>query len=416
MKNILITLIAALLITIPVYGEKTISGDEREVTFEDAKNSNGIMLFAENVAETELYYDQLTSYEQNYYKDLESNIMSLTDGTTTYRYSTSVQIDKGLTTVDEVWESLWSKMGIDISTYIYRPVYALSYLDKPQYFWLDINRLSGGYGFSNYNPSTGIIGDFYINLKVKSGETAYYPSAYTSQAEVEADYTGIMNKANEIIADAPKGSSDWGKLNYYMNWFKDNCQYNSDLTTASTKAYLPASALLYGKEGIYAPVCEGYSEALKILCDLSGIKAMCTESFYTVDGVLTGHKWNLVKLNNKFYHCDPTWFDSYTSLGSYRYLMTGSQNMAAYDTSQNHTIVYQMKFYAPEISATDYLNDMGINGYNVLNVDGNTVINQIDTVMLMRRLSGIVSGTLKDVNNDSKYDINDAVIMQKLMF
>lgn len=75
-----------------------------------------------------------------------------------------------------------------------------------------------------------------------------------------------------------------------------------------------------------------------------------------------------------------------------------------------------MSFHAPEISTTDYLNDFGIKGYSVLNIDNNTVINQTDTIILMRRLSGINSGTLNDVNGDGKNDINDAVIMQKLMF
>lgn len=417
MKKIVLITFFTMLFSVSVSANKPISGLYNEITYEDALNSKqGIMLLQNNVAESENYYDQLTEYEKKYYNELENNIMSMMDGTSTYTFTTNLTIDKGLTTAAAVYESIWNTFEVDISTFAFRPLYALTYLDKPQYFWIDINNTSAGYGFDGYYPSTGLVKNFFITLKPKSTINSYFPDCYTSEEQVKSDYKNIINKAEEIISSAPAESTDWGKLNYYMNWFKDNCHYNTDINTASKHAYLPTSALLYGTYGVNAPVCEGYSEALKILCNMSGIKSMCTETFYEENGTTTGHKWNLININNKFYHCDPTWFDSYTSINSYRYFLTGSVNMANYDKTQNHTIAYQMDFYAPEISSTDYLNDFGINGYNILNIDGNTIINKTDNITLLKIISNISGGMGKDINGDGKININDVIKMQKLMF
>ncbi|MDO4301712.1 MAG: transglutaminase domain-containing protein [Clostridia bacterium] len=417
MKKIILIAFFILLFSSVVSANEQILSSDMEITYEEALNSrNGIMPLSDNTAETESYYDQLTAYEKEYYDGLEAYAESMMNGTNNYKFTISMTIDKGLSSAADVYAGVWEYLGADISVFAFRPVYALMYLDKPQYFWFDINNSSAGYGFEGYYPSTGLVKNFYINLKPKASTGSYLPDCYTSEAQVKADYIGILNKADEIISNVPEGSTDWGKLNCYMNWFKENCHYNTDLTTASKHAYLPTSALLYGTDDVNAPVCEGYSEALKILCNLSGIKAMCTETFYEENGTTTGHKWNLININNKFYHCDPTWFDSYTSINSYRYFLTGSNNMANYDKTQNHTITYQMDFYAPEISATDYLNDMGIDGYNVLNIDGNTVINKTDNVTLLKIISNISNGTGKDVNGDGKINIADVVKMQQLMF
>ena len=165
-----------------------------------------------------------------------------------------------------------------------------------------------------------------------------------------------------------------------------------------------------------APVCEGFAEALKILCNLSDVKCMCVEAIYELNGSMTGHKWNLINIDGSFYHCDPTWFDNYNNINSYKFLFTGSVNMAKYDTGLNHTIAYQRAFTAPYISESDYLSDFGINSYTLLNTDGNKTINKADIAKLLRIISGIDNNNANDINGDGKKDINDVIKMQKLMF
>lgn len=415
MKKFFAVIIFTMLCSVTALAEEQNLSGSGTVTYDDVLNNPPISLFQNTVAESCLYYDQLTEYEQKYYDDLKSNIELMTDGTYNYTFKLNMNVAKGCTSVEELQTAIFEELGLDISTYIFRPIYALTYLDSPQYFWLDINNMTATYGWNSYDSGTGNV-NFIIILQPKIENSNYYfPDCYSSGDEVKSDYTNMMAKANEIVNSVPEKSSQWEKINYYMNWLRDNCHYNSDLTTATNMAYLAPSALLYGNTTTNAPVCEGYSEALKILCDLSGIDIMCTESFYELNGKTTGHKWNIVKLNNKYYHCDPTWFDAYTTIDAYKYFLTGSGNIAKYDTSLNHTIAHQMTFYDPVISETDYLDDVGINGYSVLNNDGNSVIDNKDSCKLLRKVSGIDTGG-NDVNNDGEININDVVKMQQLMF
>lgn len=416
MKKLLLIALFTLLFSAKIYAsDDIIIAKGPEITFEDAKNAPMPYSLKRSTVTSAKYYDQLPELEQNYYNDLEENIETLINGTAEYQYVFSINITPGLTNSEEIFADIWNTIGIAPSTYIFRPIYALTYLDKPQYFWLDINNISATYGYlSTSSLSTGEI-DVIISFSPKDTIGSYLPNCYTSEEQVSADYTAMMAKANEIVANIPKNSTDWGKINYYMNWFRDNCNYNES-NNATRQQYLPTSALLYGMTADNAPVCEGYAEALKILCDLSNIDSMCVESTYELDGALTGHKWNLINLNGKFYHCDPTWFDNIDSFNSYQFISTGSVSMAEYDDTLNHTITIQFSLSSPPISSTDYLEDFGIPSYNLLNIDGNKAINTADTAKLLRIISGIASGTAIDVNNDGNKDINDVIKIQNLMF
>lgn len=61
----------------------------------------------------------------------------------------------------------------------------------------------------------------------------------------------------------------------------------------------------YGALVLKKAVCNGYAEAMKLLCDLSGVT--CNMISGTADG--ENHAWNLIKLDKEWYHVDPTWDD-----------------------------------------------------------------------------------------------------------
>lgn len=425
MKKLIITLIITVLFALPVYAdnmstaERFYSGesvDFMDLFYEVAGKSTDISFFSNTYPSSELYYDQLTDCEKNIYNYIETNINSTLNGTESLQLDFEFYIEPNLSN-DQFLAVAVSKFesdnNIDLVTAVTRPTYALLSLDKPEYFWIDLNKQSIRY-WANYNPDSGHT-IFSIEFNLKSNLTNYYPDCYTTSEQVITDFNNMLNKADEIVAGIPKGSTDWGKVNYFINWLNDNADYNYS-SNATTMQYLPTSAFLYGKDAVNAPVCEGYSEALKILCNLADVKCMCTESIYELNGSMTGHKWNLINIDGKFYHCDPTWFDNLDNINSYKFFFTGSVNMAKYDSSPNHTIAYQRAFTAPDISESDYLSDFGISSYTLLNTDGNKTINKADIVKLLRIISGIDKETALDINGDGKKDINDVIKMQKLMF
>jgi hypothetical protein len=76
--------------------------------------------------------------------------------------------------------------------------------------------------------------------------------------------------------------------------------YKKDDKGEDSKAYSSYGALVDKKA-----VCNGYAQAMKLLCDLSGIE--CSMIVGKADG--ENHAWNLVKLDDSWYHVDATWDD-----------------------------------------------------------------------------------------------------------
>lgn len=60
-------------------------------------------------------------------------------------------------------------------------------------------------------------------------------------------------------------------------------------------------------------ICTGYAYLLKEMCNIAGIEAKMVNGFgrtSTVDFsklTMPNHTWNIIKINNKWYLCDPTW-------------------------------------------------------------------------------------------------------------
>ena len=60
-------------------------------------------------------------------------------------------------------------------------------------------------------------------------------------------------------------------------------------------------------------ICTGYAYLLKEMCNIVGIESRMVNGFGRTSSVdfskldMPNHTWNVVKLNNKWYLCDPTW-------------------------------------------------------------------------------------------------------------
>lgn len=110
-------------------------------------------------------------------------------------------------------------------------------------------------------------------------------------------------------------SSDSMKVRAIYEWVTDNIAYDVDLFKyADFKQYAetqkPENVIKHRKA-----VCMGYTNLFQDLCVASGIRA------YTITGYSKNldsrtnalifstdrHSWNAVKVNNKWYLCDPTW-------------------------------------------------------------------------------------------------------------
>ena len=69
---------------------------------------------------------------------------------------------------------------------------------------------------------------------------------------------------------------------------------------------------IYGVEGVLlnkVAVCQGYAETMKMFMDMLNIECKIVTGTGVQNGKSVAHAWNLIKLDNEWYHVDATWDD-----------------------------------------------------------------------------------------------------------
>ena len=153
--------------------------------------------------------------------------------------------------------------------------------DNPQIFWLE-NLF--GYAYTEENT----IVEFYSVLS----------------AEECADCISLFNKkVDEMINSLQSELSEYEREKILHDNLLSACKYKSGVES-SKDGWQYFSA--YGAIVTGEAVCEGYAKAMQILLSKAGIPC------FTVRGESDGvsHMWNVVELNNEWYHLDATWDDN----------------------------------------------------------------------------------------------------------
>ncbi|MHA6483001.1 transglutaminase domain-containing protein [Paenibacillus sp. strain BS8-2] len=114
--------------------------------------------------------------------------------------------------------------------------------------------------------------------------------------ETEEQTAVVERKVDEIIAEILKpGMSDHEKVKAIHDWIVSNVEYDQSLSY-----YTAYEAVTLGKA-----VCQGYSLLGYRMLEKAGLDVLIAEG-----SVNTGeHAWNMVKLDNRWYHLDMTWDD-----------------------------------------------------------------------------------------------------------
>ncbi len=109
-------------------------------------------------------------------------------------------------------------------------------------------------------------------------------------------------KAAEIVStNICENMPPYMKEYIIHDYIVENCQYATDYDTNPNPDYYTAYGALIGGKA----VCNGYAYAAKLLLDLCGIE----NSIITGTSKGIGHAWNIVKLDDAYYHMDTTWDD-----------------------------------------------------------------------------------------------------------
>lgn len=175
--------------------------------------------------------------------------------------------------------------------------------DNPQIFWL--NNI---FGYTNLDGSTYV--ECYSVLP--ADECSRKIEVFTTEIE-------------KLTENMDSALSDYDKEKLLHDRLLEKCSYK-DGVYSMDHGWQYFSA--YGAVVEGECVCEGYAKAMQILLKSCGITSC------TIRGVADGinHMWNVVLLDGKWYHLDPTWDDNEETI-SYEYF-----NVTTEDVSFNHSI------------------------------------------------------------------------------
>ena len=164
--------------------------------------------------------------------------------------------------------------------------------------------------------------------------------------ETDEQEKQIKSAISKFLSSLDTGSlSDYEIIKRVHDYICSNTSYCYDALEGNTADYLyaysPYGALVKG-----SCVCQGYARAFYRICEELGYNCRLMYSEYSSSGGLfavpdTGHAWNLVEINGKYYYVDATWADELGDRGDadkkYTFLLVNDQTIRSLDSGKEHT-------------------------------------------------------------------------------
>jgi len=114
-----------------------------------------------------------------------------------------------------------------------------------------------------------------------------------------------LNKARVIVASLVRADmSEYEKEMVLHDYIVNHARYDYQNYQNGT---LPGESFEeYGCLVLEVAVCEGYSEAMKLMCDLSAIECIIVSGKSGSGSDWIDHAWNIVRIDSDYYHIDVT--------------------------------------------------------------------------------------------------------------
>ncbi len=115
-------------------------------------------------------------------------------------------------------------------------------------------------------------------------------------------YSEKFNKAvSKILSGLKDDMSEFERALYLHDYLVNNCEYDENVDEENDEDQYNSYGALVNK----LAVCEGYAEAYHYLLSCVGINSLNVSGFS--DG--EAHEWNIVSIDDEWYHTDVTWDD-----------------------------------------------------------------------------------------------------------
>ncbi len=276
-----------------------------EVELPYSQNNNLINFFGNGGSdEGWLFYNQLTNRQKGIYTNIKNAgaTDTVTLKLTEYYYGT------GETQSDSAY-AIQPELTYDIKA-------ALTAVmeDNPMIFWPSGFTYRYSY-YPSYDSSTAI---YTAEVRAVTLTVYFDEMSYASITEVQENYAAL---AETVANFKVNGFNRYEKLKSINDslckliTYPERQGYVNGSPYYGPMAHHPTGALLNG-----SAVCEGYAEAMKLLCDREGIPCITAVGY----GNGGAHKWNYVQMDDGlWYLLDTTWNDQVTSI-YYNWFLIGS--------------------------------------------------------------------------------------------
>lgn len=293
----------------------------------------------------ETFVPQMSNDENLVAVNLEGAVISADEEKQLWSYKYLSYEEKGvyrimLTMVRNLTEGFVNlgKLGKNSNVIIAKAFRALSN-DYPEYYWMPSSY------YINVKNSTSS-----ISFKKNSEEDSY---GYTIE-EIHSNNEEFNDAILRITEKTKNARTPFEKEVIIHDELCNRIVYDSEFESSQeSDIYSAFGALVYGHA-----VCEGYARAFKLLCKYIGIECILV----TGDSKGVGHMWNMVKLDDNWYHVDVTW-DDLRAEPLHTYLNQTELNIRAdhdidltYDKADS-TLVTQgnsFNFNLPKATCTDF--------------------------------------------------------------
>jgi len=200
--------------------------------------------------------------------------------------------------------------------------------DYPQHFWRGIS-----YSYS-------LQGNNVVKFSLKT------PSFNGDTAKIKNADVVLKRKIDKIMSGIKDSMSPVEKERYIHDYIVNNCVY--DVTDSSPNAHNMYGALVEGKA-----VCEGYANAFLYLARLAGIECITVKGNFSALNGVEAHMWNMVKLDDSYYHVDVTADDPIVNSGQIDVLEHTYFNLSDNEISRDHKITQNI-YTIPSATQTKY--------------------------------------------------------------
>ena len=278
------------------------------------------------------YRSELNNYEKIIYDGFYNNyVRNASNDGFTITFDPSIEFDAShcVKAEDPKDDVIADEDIVEFDDYVLSAAGAFFY-DHPEAFWIR----SFNYGMTFELTGEPENKGYFSSLSIYA--YASYPNAYN---DLSAYKTGLAAAVESVKASRVCGNRYYTARAIH-DYVCQACNYDYDAVYSSdsyTYGYAYTAVPAFTGKGKF--VCEGYSKAVKLLCNELGIPCVLVSGMGMSSSTSGGpHMWNYIQMEDgNWYGVDATWDDAWVP-ASHSYFMIGSETVVTGSTTfgQNH--------------------------------------------------------------------------------